>query len=172
MDRTAFWSLIEETRKESWEDCERQVELLQKRLMKLPLDEVLAFEVILEELMAESYTWELWAAGFIINGGCSDDGFDYFRLWLITLGERVFTSTLKDPDSLADLPGEFPEYAECEALEGVVPDVYEQRTGRELDIPLPPSPTEPRGKQWEEEEVDTVLPRLAARMNVRRSHTG
>jgi hypothetical protein len=32
-------------------------------------------------LMDRSYRNDLWAAGYLINGGCSDDGFDYFRGW-------------------------------------------------------------------------------------------
>ncbi|MFL6076856.1 MAG: DUF4240 domain-containing protein [Mycobacteriales bacterium] len=33
--------------------------------------------------MAESYQGDLWGAAYLINGGASDDGFDYFRGWLI-----------------------------------------------------------------------------------------
>ena len=40
---------------------------------------------------------------FIVNGGASDDGFDYFRGWLIAQGREVFEGTLAKPDSLADV---------------------------------------------------------------------
>src|SRR2546428_3572312 len=83
LDRGEFWSLIEDVREKSDGDCERLVELLESRLSRLPADEIVAFQTILYELLAEAYTWELWAAAYLINGGCSDDGFDYFRAWLI-----------------------------------------------------------------------------------------
>ncbi|WP_020635463.1 DUF4240 domain-containing protein [Amycolatopsis alba] len=40
----------------------------------------------------------------MINGGCSDDGFDYFRGWLIVQGRDVFERVVADRDALADLP--------------------------------------------------------------------
>jgi hypothetical protein len=54
--------------------------------------------------MAESYRWDLWGAAYLINGGCSDDGFDYFRGWLLSQGRAIWQATLADPDSLADHP--------------------------------------------------------------------
>ncbi|MFC9245678.1 DUF4240 domain-containing protein [Streptomyces sp. NPDC057136] len=54
--------------------------------------------------MADSCTNPLWAAAYVINGGCSDDGFDYFRGWLIAQGREVFERTAADPDALAEVP--------------------------------------------------------------------
>ena len=38
----------------------------------------------------------------MINGGCSDDGSDYFRAWLMLQGRETFGQAVADPDSLAD----------------------------------------------------------------------
>jgi hypothetical protein len=54
--------------------------------------------------MADSYRNLLWAAAYLINGGCSDDGFESFRCWLIVQGRTVFERSVADPDTLADLP--------------------------------------------------------------------
>jgi uncharacterized protein DUF4240 len=169
MDRGEFWSLIEDVRVKSDGDCERLVELLVSRLSPLPADEIVAFQTILDELLAESYTWGLWAAGYLINGGCSDDGFDYFRAWLITQGERIFTEALRDPETFADYPDELPEEVECEAFMYTAVQAYEEKTGQEIYSRLPASTplVEPRGTRWEEEDVETVLPRLAARVRDR-----
>ena len=35
--------------------------------------------------------------------GCSDDGFDYFRGWLIARGRQAFDQAVADPDALANL---------------------------------------------------------------------
>ncbi len=34
------------------------------------------------------------------DGGCFDDGFEYFRNWLISRGRRVFYAAKDNPDTL------------------------------------------------------------------------
>ena len=41
-------------------------------------EEIVAFQRVLDELMDESYRADLWGAAYVINGGCSDDGFEDF----------------------------------------------------------------------------------------------
>ena len=45
----------------------------------------------------------MWGAAYVIHGGCSDDGFEYFRRWLISRGRKAYEAALADPDSLAQL---------------------------------------------------------------------
>jgi hypothetical protein len=45
----------------------------------------------------------MWCAGYLMNGGCSDDVFEYFRLWVISQGREFYEKTKADPDSLADI---------------------------------------------------------------------
>jgi hypothetical protein len=40
----------------------------------------------------------------IFGGWCSDDGFEYFRLWLIGQGRVIFERAVTMPDSLAAVP--------------------------------------------------------------------
>jgi hypothetical protein len=42
-------------------------------------------------------------AAYLVNGGCSDDGFEYFRGWLIMQGREVYERVVADPDVLAGL---------------------------------------------------------------------
>lgn len=70
-----------------------------------------------------------WQAAYLINGGCSDDGFEYFRGWLLTQGREVFERAVALPDTLADLPVVQQAAAnggdlECESMYGVVWDAY------------------------------------------------
>jgi hypothetical protein len=51
----------------------------------------------------EAYDWNLWGAAYLINGGCSDDGFHYFCNWLTLKGRDVFQAALTNPDTLADV---------------------------------------------------------------------
>src|SRR6185312_1731193 len=100
MNETEFWNLIEATRSKSKGDGDRQVSLIQEALERLPEAEILEFDRLLHGFMAASYTQNLWAAAYIINGGCSDDGFDYFRAWLIAQGKDVFRRAMQDPETL------------------------------------------------------------------------
>src|SRR6266702_1273798 len=142
MDRDEFWTLIEAARAAGGDDCRQQTAHLVAALQQRSVDDILAFDRILYELMAESYRWDLWGAAYVINGGCSDDGFDYFRGWLIAQGEQVFAAALQDPDSLAtELPDSHDYDAECETLLYVEKDAYVERAGAEMPWTAnPPNP--------------------------------
>ena len=103
MERSTFWQLIERSRQEAKGDPSEQVEILESLLEQLPADEIVGFKRVMNQLMAESYRADLWGAAFVINGGCSDDAFDYFRGWLIAQGRDAFEASLKGPDSLVDI---------------------------------------------------------------------
>ena len=36
----------------------------------------------------------------MLKGGCSDDGFEYFRGWLLSRGRKVYEAAMRNPDSL------------------------------------------------------------------------
>jgi len=100
MTEAEFWDHIRATRRV---DPEAHAERLTARLAKLPVPAILDFDRRWDAAMAESYRWDLWGAAYLINGGCSDDGFDYFRGWLILRGRDTFKAAVADPDSLADV---------------------------------------------------------------------
>ena len=104
-----FWEHIEKTRRK---DPEAHAARLVARLAKLPVGKIIDFDYRWNELHRASYNWHLWGAAYIINGGCSDDGFDYFRDWLLLQGRKVYQTALKDPDSLADVVD--PDEGECD----------------------------------------------------------
>lgn len=106
MHRQEFWEIIEAARLQApdQEDGDEVAGLAGSLLAELPPGEIIAAQQVLWDLMADSYSNPLWAAAYVINGGCSDDGFDYFRGWLIVQGREVFESTTADPDLLAGLP--------------------------------------------------------------------
>ena len=75
-----------------------------KRLAEIDAAEIVEFGAIFNEYSSGAYTWELWAAAYLIGGGCSDDGFLDFRGWLISK-EKVYERTLQDPQSRACCQG-------------------------------------------------------------------
>ncbi len=98
MTKDEFWEHIRATRRL---DPDEHAERLAARLAKLPVKEILSFGRWWQTMKARSYTWKLWGAAYLINGGCSNDGFEYFRNWLILRGREVFEAAVRDPESLA-----------------------------------------------------------------------
>jgi hypothetical protein len=95
MDETRFWVIIEAGGRKALTDPERQLAAVHKQLLKLSPEEIRAFHRLFDQKLAEAYTWDLWGAAYLINGGCSDDGFYYFRAWLISRGERCMRPPLR-----------------------------------------------------------------------------
>jgi hypothetical protein len=125
-------------------DLDAHVQALHTLLSALSLQDIVAFEVAFRRYLNDAYTWDLWGAAYVIHGGCSDDGFEYFRRWLVSGGRKVYEAALADPDSLAELdarPGpdglwEFEEIYEVAAAvfsekggSGDVRDHSEQEAG-------------------------------------------
>ncbi|WNS45180.1 DUF4240 domain-containing protein [Paenibacillus sp. MMS20-IR301] len=102
MNKETFWSIIDQARSlaNGWE---RMYEPLVQALSSLKPAEILQWQQIFSLYQQLSYKNKLWAAAYTINGGCSDDGFDYFRGWLTAQGKDVFLNALNNPDSLAEV---------------------------------------------------------------------
>lgn len=106
-----FWEHIKKTKRK---DPEAHVEKLTARLSQLHSDEVVDFDHWWNLLAREAYHWNLWAAAYLMNGGCSDDGFTDFRSWLILKGRDVFQTAVSNPDTLADIADPDEDEATCE----------------------------------------------------------
>jgi hypothetical protein len=119
--------------------------------------------------MADSYRGDLWGAAYLINGGASDDGFDYFRGWLIAQGREVFEAAVADPDSLAGVAAVRAAVAAGEDLDAeevlnIAWDAYLAATGEQL----PPDSVTVRHREidfgWDfddREQTRSHLPRLS-----------
>jgi hypothetical protein len=167
MDRQQFWSIIEAAKSTDGSSCERQAALVTQALRALPLDEIRQFKVILDQLRAESYRVDLWRAASLINRGCTDDGFEDFRGWLIAQGREVYEAALRDPDSLATLeavtnrgPPPWGKRLECQHLLAAWAVAYMAVTGDEPPSPSgPPVPLVLLGEHWDAEDADELARR-------------
>jgi hypothetical protein len=163
MDRATFWQLIDAARHMSQGSCAQHAEALMHLLVQQEPDEIIAFDRIFDQVMAEAYDYDLWGAAYVINGGCSDDCFEYFRGWLIAHGEAIYRAALHDPDSL--VPFLDPDEAgagghECEELHYAARDAYEERVGS--DMPAGPAAALAlTGEQWSEDDLPRRFPKLA-----------
>jgi hypothetical protein len=107
MDKVALWAVVDQAGADADDasDAEQVMAHTVKLLACLPPTEIAAASQTVHDLMADSYRVDLWGAAHVIRlGGCSDDGFDFFRGWLIAQGRTVFERAVVDPDTLAELP--------------------------------------------------------------------
>lgn len=134
LDEDQYWRLIAESKALSGGDQYRQEELLVAALEKLSPKEIVGFRLRTDKLLFDTYNTHLWCAGYILNSGLSDDGFEYFRLWLIDQGREVFERAKADPDSLADLKptGDPAQDYDFELLSYVADKAFENKTGSHL----------------------------------------
>lgn len=165
MSEQAFWALIEETREAAGNDTGRQSELLRESLERLDPPAILQFARIRQRLDRGAYTFDLWAAAYVIEDGCSDDCFRDFRGYLISLGRVPYEQALRDPDSLAPVVQDA-ETGSWENADNVAADAYSSAAGR--DFPLDDSDLSgaPRGTPFDENDSSGLVerfPRLAAR---------
>lgn len=146
MDLDEFWSLIEEAGRRARPGpvdgyMARYVARLTGMLRERSPEEVVAFSNHFDDRLRDAYNWDLWGAAYVIGQGlCSDDWFEYFRCWLISMGREVYEQALADPDSLVE-PASRPEVEDVffEDLLYVPGKVHEEMTGTEMpDYPNPP----------------------------------
>ncbi|MFD9042504.1 DUF4240 domain-containing protein [Streptomyces bottropensis] len=68
----------------------------------MPAEEILAFEDRFSRLRDAVYRWDVWAAAYLIGGGCSDDRFSDFTAGLVALGRAWYERAAACPDALAE----------------------------------------------------------------------
>lgn len=164
MDKGAYWDIVEAARADGG-DASEVAERVVADLRARPPEVVFEFVQQQGLLLADSYSWELWGAAYIVNGGCSDDGFDYFRGWLLAQGRAAFEAVVAAPDSLADLIDAGDE-AEGEDMLAAGASAYKALTGsypKGAGTKLPAL-----GEGWDFDDADEMkrrYPRCWAKFN-------
>lgn len=164
MEWKPFWKIVEEAYRPDPID---HFEALKDRLSELKWFEVVEFQARFDEAIAAANLIDLWGAAYLINGGCSDDGFRDFRVWLVERGRHAYEHALKHPDTLAEILDGDP--VDGFGLDAAALRVYEAKTGmsdfydrldrEEKDSPPPP----PEGTDWDfddEAELKKRFPNL------------
>ena len=174
MTHDEFWDIIADSRRDFDPDRRNgnmylhgnmylQAERLKQLLTPMPADEVQAFDRVFRQLFFDAFKWDLWAAAYIIGGGCCDDSFMDFRFWLISMGREVYEAAMVDAESLADVaaaPGI--ELTFFEAFGYIAAGVLEEK-GASVPAEPYPHPEKPTGERWPHEEDPMRLPKLWAR---------
>ncbi|QDU61572.1 hypothetical protein Pan216_24330 [Planctomycetes bacterium Pan216] len=159
MSEEVFWDVISTCREQAEED-EDYPGLLEEKLESFGKRSIVSFQNILSERMSKLYRQDLWAIASIISGGfCSDDGFEYFRAWIISQGSEAYQRWLDAPEKAAETI-EPSENVECELLLYAAPEAYSSKGGGDIDEHLREVPLDLVGEPWQEEDLPKLYPQL------------
>lgn len=131
LEEELFWKLVEASLQNT-DNQEDQEQFLVTALEKLSPKEIIGFRLRTDRLLYDTYTSEMWCAGYIMNGGCSDDGFEYFRNWVISRGKEVYYRAKENPDSLIETFAQETDFYEFESFWYVALTAFEHKTGENL----------------------------------------
>ncbi len=131
LDEDIYWNIVDGSLLYA-EDQERQLDFLVFSVGKLSAAEIVGFSLRTEKLLYDSYRSDLWCAAHIMEGGCSDDAFQYFRNWLISRGKTVYYKAMENPDNLADYFSELAVH-EFELFWSMPHVAFSNKTGKYLE---------------------------------------
>ncbi len=131
LDEDLYWAIIDESLQNS-DSQEEQEDFLIDRLQKLTPVEIIGFRLRTDKLLYDTYNSGMWCAGYIMNGGCSDDGFEYFRCWVISRGKDVYDKAKANPDMLITELNEDMESFDFEGFWYVALEAFQAVTGKQL----------------------------------------
>lgn len=158
MDVDRFWTILEQ----SHGDAERVASMLSK----LTKDEIASFQKLYYDHHNRLHKWDVWAAAYVINGGCSDDGFHYFKAWVIGKGRKAYETALNSPDDLGPFVTDADADMECdnESLNYAAIEAWEKVAGKGAELERNSiEGSEPEGEPFDEDTVYERFPKLAAK---------
>lgn len=172
LDETIYWNIVDSSVKNT-KNQDAQERFLVKEIEKLTPKQMIGFRLRTDKLLYDTYNSEMWCAGYIMNGGCSDDGFEYFRNWIIARGKETYYKAKENPDSLISEFVEGEEYYDFESFWYVALTAFENKTGKELYDYISEDFKTNEGNYpnfeftWKEEEPETmkaICPKLFTKM--------
>lgn len=103
MELDTFWQIVEDARgaADPVVAPDEVAHGVVGRLSTLAPEQIVDFDLLFQRIRSHAFRWDVWGAAWLINDGCSDDGFLDFLGWLAAQGRKVWETTLADPDSLA-----------------------------------------------------------------------
>lgn len=131
LDEDTFWNIVDKSLKNT-NNQEEQEQFLIREISNLTPHEIIGFRLRTDKLLYDTYNSEMWCAGYIMNGGCSDDAFEYFRNWIISRGRNVFYKAKENPDNLITEVSKDIEFYEFESFWDVALEAFNQKTGKDL----------------------------------------
>ncbi len=131
LDESIFWKIVDQSLKNNTGQS-GQLSFLIKEIENLSPQEMIGFRLRTDHLLYHTYTSQMWCAASLMNGGCTDDGFEYFRNWIISRGKDVYFNAKKNPDSLISEYIEGRDFYDFEEFWYVALSAFENTTGKNL----------------------------------------
>ena len=131
LDENLYWQIVQESLNNSGTQ-DGQQEYLVRRIQKLNPKDIVGFRLRTDKLLYDTYNSEMWCAGYIMNGGCSDDSFEYFRNWVVSKGKDVYYMAKQNPDTLIEQVDKDAEYYDFEDFWYVALVAFKNKTGKDL----------------------------------------
>jgi hypothetical protein len=135
-----FWETIERVRALVRDKNFEYFDAISLILSDLSPEDIFYFDKSFSDAACRLNTTQFFTATLIIRRGLvTDDGFEYFKNWIVLQGQDRFERTVENPDSLAELviPGANPLSWEAESVEAATGKAYEQKTGRAIETDFP-----------------------------------
>lgn len=130
LDENLYWNIINKSLKNTG-GFDGQEQYLINEIKNLTPEEMIGFRLRTDKLLSDTYNSEMWCAGYIMNGGCSDDGFEYFRNWVISRGKETYYKAKENPDNLIIEADKHYDFYEFESFWYVALEAFKQKTGKE-----------------------------------------
>ena len=132
LDEDIYWEIVDESVSKT-NTPEAQEKYLISKISKLSPNQIIGFRLRTDKLLYDTYSSELWCAGYIMNQGCTDDGFEYFRNWIISRGKKTYYYAKEDPDYLINEVDKIVYgYYEFEPFWYVALEAFVNKTGKNL----------------------------------------
>lgn len=129
LNEEKFWKIVSKSLENANNEFEQEEKLINE-IAQLSLKEMIGFRLRTDKLLHDTYSSEMWCAGYLINGGCSDDGFEYFRNWVISRGKATYYKAKENPDNLITEVTD--DECEFECFWYVALEAFKRRTGENL----------------------------------------
>jgi hypothetical protein len=172
LDEAIFWNIVDSSVRNTKTQDEQERFLVQE-IEKLTPKQIIGFRLRTDKLLYDTYNSEMWCAGYLMNGGCSDDGFEYFRNWIISRGKETYYKAKENPDTLISEFTEGVDFYEFEGFWYVALTAFENKTGKDLYDYIAEDFKTNEGNYpnfeftWKEEEPETmkaICPKLFEKM--------
>ena len=131
LNEDLYLTIVENSIKQTTNQEDQELFLISE-IEKLSPKEMIGFRLTTDKLLFDTYNENLWCAAYIMNGGCSDGGFEYFRCWLIAKGKDAFYKVKDNPDALINLVTKGQENYEFEGFWYVAMNAFKNKTDKEL----------------------------------------
>lgn len=131
LDEDLYWTIIDKSLKNA-RNQDDQEQYLISEIGNLTPKQIIGFRLRTDKLLYDTYNSNMWYAGYILNSGCSDDGFEYFRNWVISRGKTTYYNAKQNPDNLISEVNSELEMYDFESFWYVTLEAFKQKTGKKF----------------------------------------